>query len=248
MTYAELLNTTAVSKSRNMEEAYKIQILNTAQNMIWRRFDWRWTLDTLPSFYLIPRKQDYGAPIVAVPADWDGLRQARLCFWSPGSEPRKIPLSVQRDLESTGNMGVPNSISYQADTASFRVHPRPHDSCAAPRYFIDGTYKKTPTAVTLANYQTSSIPGPSQFTDKYADMWRQVINWAYYSYSQDPKAGGVQLMPSGIPNYYGALGEAMAAMQMAAGEEGLIQGEPFIHPAEALLITGGPNRAPYNPF
>jgi len=235
-TYAEVLNMTNVMKSRNIEEAYKVHILNAAQNQVWRKFDWRWTLATLDPFWLVPRKQDYGAPIVAVPSDWDGLRQARMCWFSPGSEPQKAPLSVQKDLESTGVLGLPSAISYQADISAFRLHPRPADYCVSPRYFVDGTYKKIPTEVTLASYQTTAIPGPV----KYLDMWRQAINWAYYSFSQDPKAGGVQLMPSGVPNYYGAMGEMMAALHQAAAEEGAAQGDPYIHPSESLLPTAGP--------
>jgi hypothetical protein len=233
-TFAEVFNMTNVTKSRNIEEAYKAPILNTAQNMIWRQFDWTWTLKKLNPFWLIPRIQDYGAPFVAVPTDFDGLRECRVAYISPGSDSLMRPLTIRKTIDLTGSLGVPSAITYQADQTAFRVYPRPDDSVSSPRYMINGTYKKTPTQLTVNNYQTTSIPSE----DKFLEMWRKVINWAYLDFSADPRAGGIQIMPSGVPNYYGAYGEAFAAMHQAAAEEGLKLGDPMIAPSEPLLISG----------
>lgn len=232
-TFAEVLNMTNVTKSRNIEEAHKVHIINTAQNMIWRAYDWSWTLERLNPFWLVPRLQEYGAPIVAIPSDFDGLREAYLTFVSPGAEPIRRVLRIAKNVDLTGVLGTPSAICYQKDQAAFRVQPRAGDSLCAPRYMVEGTYKKKPTQLTVATYQTSTLPSD----DKFLDMWRKSMNWAYLDFSQDQRAGGVQMMPSGIPNYYGAYGEAFAALRMAAAEEGLTEGDPMIRPEQSLLIN-----------
>lgn len=232
-TFAEVLNMTNVTKSRNIEEAHKVHIINTAQNMIWRGYDWSWTLDKLDPFWLVPRLQEYGAPIVAIPSDFDGLREAYLTFISPGAEPIRRVLRIAKNLDLTGVLGTPSAICWQKDRAAFRLHTRPGDSMCAPRYMVEGTYKKKPTQITVSTYQTSSLPSD----DKFLDMWRKTINWAYLDFSQDQRAGGIQMMPSGIPNYYGAFGEAFAAIRQSASEEGLTEGDPMIRPEQALLIN-----------
>jgi len=233
-TFAEVFNMCNVGKSRNIEEAFKAVICNTALNMIWRAYDWEWTIEKLPPFWLIPRIQDYGAPFVAVPSDFDGLRECRILYICPGSEPAKMPLRIQKNIDLTGTLGIPTAISWQAADNSFRMQPRPGDSVSSPRYMVSGTYKKTPTQMTVSNYQTTEIYSES----KFLDMWRKTVNWAYLDFSQDPRAGGVQMMSSGIPNYYGAYGEAFAAITQAASEMGLKEGDPMIAPEQPLLIQG----------
>ena len=233
-TFAEILNMTNVTKSRNIEEAHKVHILNTAQNMVWRGYDWSWTLSKLPPFWLVPHMQDYGPPVVAVPSNFDGLREAYLTQIPLGGEPLRRPMRIAKNLDLTGYPGIPTAISWQKDISSFRVHTRPGDAICAPLYMVEGTYKKKPTQLTVATYQTTSVPSD----DKFLDMWRKSVNWAYLDFSQDPRAGGVQMLPSGIPNYNGAFGEAFAAIRMAASEEGLTEGDPMIRPEQPLIITG----------
>lgn len=235
-TFAEVLNMTNVTKSRNIEEASKVHIVNTAQNMIWRAYDWSWTLDKLDPFWLIPRIQEYGAPIVAIPDDFDGLREAYLTFISPGAEPRRVPMRLAKNVDLTGSLGIPDAICWQHDRSCFRLHCRPGDSICAPRYMVEGTYKKLPTELTVATYQTTSLPGGNH-APKFLDMWRKAINWAYLDFSQDQRAGGSQMMPSGQFNYYGAYGEAFSEIHRAAAEMGLAEGDPMMRPERGLLIT-----------
>ena len=232
-TYADGLNFVRPQIPAVAEDTKAATICNIATNLIWNAFDWRETIANLPPFWLSPWVQDYGAPLIAVPADFLGLRTAVLTDLS-NVPPAKYPLRVQRYLEPTHLKTLPHAISYQPEVKSFRVFPRVPNSLGSARFKIDGTYKKRPTLVTSANYTATTLP----FDDLYVQVWIEVLRWAGYTATGSEKAGQAVKNPGGGTSYSGALATAMAAINAMASNEGFNLGDTTVAPSEALSVGG----------
>lgn len=240
-TYAQIYDIASVGTARTIEETRKVYILNAAQNLIWRMYDWRWTIAKLAPFWLIPYEQEYGSPIVAIPADLERLQQANLVKILPsGPIPVRNQLKVTKELPINDLMGIPTQISLVHSTRSVRLWPRAGGGMGAPNYYVESTYKTLPTAVT-STYQTTTLPSQ----DHQVQMWVDAVRAMYYKVIGDPKAGEIRYS-NGQMVYTGALATAMASIKEEAMNEGLDMGDPNIAPSESLLIGAGSNT--YGPF
>lgn len=244
-TYAQIYDIASVGTARTIEETRKIYILNAAQNLIWRSFDWDWTISNLTPFWLIPYEQEYGPPIIAIPSDCERLQQANVVKLLPtGPIPVRNPLKVTRELPINDLLGVPTQISlvHTATSASKKVRlwPRAGGGMGACNYYVESSYKTSPTQVD-SSYQTTNIPSK----DHQAQMWIDTVRAMYFKIIGDPKAGEVKYA-NGQAVYTGLLAQAMASVKEEAMNEGLDMGDPNIAPSESLIIGAGSNT--YGPF
>lgn len=207
-------------------------IANSAIYEIWKKYDWRESLQTLPPFYLIPGAQDHGAPFVAVPADFLGLRQAYLTQLQ-SSPIYRMQLGTLKDLALTPIAGIPSDIGYQPTTQSFRVFPQVPQNIGAPNWIIEGTYKKRPTKLTATTISSTLLP----FDDMYLNNMVEVFKWAGWQLSGDPRAGGIQKQKNGSVVYTGQYAIAMEAIDAMAANESLELGDIQISPQEQLAPT-----------
>lgn len=236
--YSDVLNIVSPTVSRNVEDATAAYACNIVTNEIWKRYDWRVSLGTLPPFYLTPYKQDYGAPAVAVPTDFMGLRQ--VFFMNYASTPASYyPLTVVKDLELTSRYALPRNISYQPDTQSFRVHPRTPAGIGAPYYLIGGTYKKLPTKVTPTTLSSLALP----FDDIYLNVWVEGLKWVFWTINGDPRSGAVSAQGGSVAMQGQRAVFEQAIIEMATNE-GLEAGDIAIAPSEGL----GFNNLGYYPY
>lgn len=231
-TFTDLTNAGQRVLPRSVESDAAAFICNIAMNEIWQKYDWRESLVTLPPFYLIPNEQDHGAPAVAVPADFLGLRQAYLVHLLATPVYRQ-PMTPLKDLGLTTSYGLPGQIGYQADKAAFRVFPRVPMNIGAPDWCIQGVYKNRPTKLTAANMSSTLLP----FDDLYFSNMLAVYKWAGYVMAGDQRAGGIQTNKQGNSVYTGAYAEAHDAIDRMAMTEGVELGDVNIAPSEALAIT-----------
>ncbi len=228
-TYADALNFLQPQIPAVTQDQKAAAICNIATNLIWNAFDWRETIEVLPPFWLSPWVQDYGAPVVAVPSDFLGLREAQLTDIS-SIPPRHYPMRVLKFLEPTHRLQLPESISYEPSVASFRVFPRVPDGLGASRWKIDGVYKKRPTLVTATNYTATALP----FDDLYFQVWLEVLRWAGFSATGDQRAGAAMQLPNGSVQYSGQLATAMSFIHAMAANEGFNLGDTTVAPSEGL--------------
>jgi hypothetical protein len=108
-TYGDALLTACKGISRQIQDDYGQVIVNIALYDIWMKYDWRESTAVLPPFYLIPNEQDHGAPAVAVPGDFFGLRWANIRR-SSTIPPMRQPLQIIRDLVLTHIRYIPHAI------------------------------------------------------------------------------------------------------------------------------------------
>ena len=144
----DLITYVSQSNPRLQADAAGALLCDMLQSYIWSKADWRFSLKTLPPFYLVGGQQDYVAPSVTIPDDFLGLRSALLVY--NGTEPATTypPLKVLRYLQKTYAMSRPTSLCYQADIGGFRIYPRCPNGIGVMDYQIEGTYKKKPVKIT----------------------------------------------------------------------------------------------------
>jgi hypothetical protein len=221
VTFAEAFQNSNINTARVIEADKICAILNLAQEVIWRMYPWRWTIAELEPFWLIPYEQDYGSPIVAVPANFYEIQAASIVRINNLLSSR-FPLRVQRGLEKTSLVSRPDTICYVPEKSCFRVHPRPSEAYCCPDYLIEGFYKKTPVIITPENYQTTNLPSP----EAMRHIWHDAITWAYLTISKDFQ---------NAERAYQALQRTLAE---TAASETTALGNPHIHPSEPI-VSGG---------
>jgi hypothetical protein len=212
------------------EDDYAAEACNMAVRKIWTAYDWRETMAKLPSFNPIPGEQDHGAPAVAVPADFMGIREAYLMQLTDPT-PRVIRLNYLRDLAVTTVKGVTTNIGFHEASNSFRLFPRVPDNIGSPDWVITGTYKKLPEKLTPSSFSATNIP----WDDLHYQRFCEVLRWAAWSLVGDQRAGEVQHSKGGGVGYSGARAKAEVAILEMAENEGLEMGDPFISPQSGLV-------------
>ena len=217
MTYAEAYQAASIATARQIESLQVCNLLNLAQELIWREYPWRWTLGELDPFWLTALETDYGSPMVVIPTDFLELHSANVVRLNNTLATRG-PLTCMKGIQKQTITGMPNTICYVPEKTCFRIFPRPASGINAPDYLIEGVYKKTPTLLTPDNYQTTDLP--SQGFQR--QMWLMAITWAYYETIKDQKA----------PQYHD---RARQAINETARAEATSLGEPRVHPTEGLV-------------
>jgi len=219
LTYGDLITTISKKISRTTEEDFAALICNMTIQEIWKRFDWRESIEILPSFWLAPRTQDYGAPMNIVPADFEGLRIVELVQFT-GFPARIIPLDVTKNLDRTNVMGFTVAMSYNHENSSFRVWPNVPENWGCPDYMVTGTYKKLPPTVLSSNFQGTTLP----FDDKYFYPLVETALWKGYKLNGSPMEEKAQL-------------SSLAAIDEMARDQGLNDGDGQITPSSSLALT-----------
>ncbi len=222
---------------RRLEDLYGAYIANLAINEIWKKYDWKESIEALPPFYLIPQEQDYGKPAVVIPADLQGLRQVYLVQTAGGGPNPRTELKVRRDLRATQEERLPELIGHELGKQRLRVYPRVPAGIGSTDWIIDGTYKKNATKITPSTILSTLIP----WEDRYLNVFIAAVKWAAFESGGDPRAG--QVIERGRNfQYTGQLAAMHAAIDEMASEEGLHQGDPSIAPTEPLVGYGyGPS-------
>lgn len=218
-TFENAVNLVTRQFPRIVESDAAADICNMAMYEIWKKYDWRESLVTLPPFYLIPNTQDHGRPAVAVPVDFMGIRQAYLVRLN-ANPPYRERLQPIKDLELTPVRGLPSAIGYQPDTSCFRVFPRVPDNIGAPEWCVQGTYKRRPTKVTSTTLTSTLLP----YDDIYLYTVVEVIKWAGWQTAGDPRAEKQYML-------------AHQMIDQMASNEGLELGDVVLAPREALATT-----------
>lgn len=235
-TWNDVLSIVGRKLSRNFQDDIGVHVANMTQNWVWDKYDWRESLRTLPPFYLVPNEQDYGAPTVAIPLDFYGLRWANLVR-TDNTPPYRQPLNIIKDLQTTHIRYLPHGICYVSDKQAFRLFPRIPDNIGSPTYLVEGQYKRRPALVSAANLTTTTLP----FDDIYFQMWVEVTKWCAMQMESDPRAGNIEYANGQVAAASGQAAIAMQMVEWVAGREGLELGDPTIAPAEPL-VTQGPYR------
>ena len=231
--WADIYRQAAVGTARAIEESRQTNILNRAQNLVWRSYDWRFTIAKLAPFWCEPYIQEYGSPIVTVPTDMERLSKM---YVSRITSPKPVvdPLRVVYETNFTDTLGIPAEISFMRESRTIRLWPTPSGGICAPNFMIFGNYKTLPTRILTTTYDSVAPPTG----ENNIEMWLAAVKWAYAEEVGDKDAGEVQVVGRSRV-YTGKLAKAMAMIQEIATNEGLNQGNHEISPSESMVLPIG---------
>ncbi len=242
ITFTKLWGAPARQMSRLREPEYVAEMSTRLINRVWK-YDWRETLNSIPPFYLLGDKQDYGKPIYAVPTDFLGLRKGTLTRLSDTTSDTTSPapfvfppMRVVARQPASRQYGIPNTLSFEPSIGAFRVFPILAPSAPTNEYFVSGVYKKLPQSnlydsttivgapilaseITGANYTNTLLP----LDDRHYDLMCEVaLNLARKMDAAPPDAYKIDSYIDGLLND-------------AAREEGVEIGASPVAPQEALM-------------
>jgi len=140
-------------------------------------------------------------------------------------------MAIVKFLDDTGVLGIPRDICYDPKSCSFKIFPRVAYNVGSPSWLITGIYKTKPPRVTAANYNTTLLP----FDDMYFYNFLEVLRWAAWEMSGNPRAGEIATDKNGNYRASGQIAKAIGALSDMAANEGLELGDPAIAPSEALV-------------
>lgn len=197
--------------------------VNAAVNMIWRSFDWPDFITKLPPFWLAPGQQYYGSPYYAVPSNYRKLLKSWL--WLVDDGYKLAELKILQNRADTGVEDMPNAIEYSPKIKAFKVFPPPHTGIGYTEILVEGEYKRAPITITRDNISTEKF----FWNDEYLFTFSRVLEYFFAKFSGSPTAGQVQLS-GGTPMFSGLLGEAIAAIDSMASDEGISRGDDTLVP------------------
>jgi len=159
-TYAELTQIANIGTARIIEDSRGIYLLNVMQNIIWKRFDWRFTQANLAPFWLIPYEQDYGRPIVVVPDNMEKIMRAQIVGWNTTGVPVINKVDPRRELDPTNLIGLPQQISFNSSSRALRMWPRPGGSHCAPDFMVTANNNNNQSFQSTGNGAPGGAPLP----------------------------------------------------------------------------------------
>jgi hypothetical protein len=207
-------------------------LIDQVQNIIWRKFFWRWSVKSFTPFSLSDGQQDY---INVMPVDFFRFRQFRIVRTD-------ITPVEHRELDQKAYLGV--ELSRQGgidDIRTFSIQPELTGGIRlekAPTITGDvtmelqGEYQYVPLTITQAQLKTPFIQ-----PDIYFDVITEGLQWRIYKFTDDPRAGSVAVNREGAAQYSGQLGEFMNALNAMAQAEGVDQGQAAMFPADPIGWT-----------
>lgn len=204
-----------------------------AMSYLWNAYDWRQSLEDLQPFYLIPGERDYynfGAETNVVPADFGGLKHAWIEHATlDGNGSVREEMTVKKDIpfhEWGGTIWPAEVISYQPSIPGFRLSSFTPTSIGSPYWWIGGIYKTRPTKVTGALATSTTIP----WDDVFFPMYVEALRWKLWQLNGDPRAGTVQVYPTGSRVFSGQAGIVHDLIQQAVQAESNDLGPEQIYP------------------
>ena len=219
-TYGDVIIDIQKCISRSLEEDMAANILNKSVAEIWKKYDWRESLEDLPSFWLAPNTQDYGSPLVVIPSDFAGLRRGYVVNLN-GTPAQEYELTILKWLPETTVKGFPQNIGYIPEKDAFRLNPLPTDSLCVPNFIVRGTYKKVPPRITPSNYIDSALPWPDQYFNNICEFVKYEAFKQVRDFSNAEKQQGF----------------AFEAIRSMADDVGLNDNDSFISPSSPLAIN-----------
>ena len=118
-------------------------------SIIWKTFQWRWTLNAITPITLINGQQDYPN----VPVDfwrWVNPRLVRTDITPNVNQPIKMAKHLEVEVQRQGSVQTIQSVSYEPTVNSFRLEITPQIS-GTITMVLAGDYQQLPQRLTSVN-------------------------------------------------------------------------------------------------
>lgn len=196
-------------------EAARPGILDDAAKFFWMAAPWRWTLGYLSALTVTASTSDY---TLTDPADFLYIQPNSVYLSEGGSDVGRY-LEVVSQIHSTVKVigGQPSQISHPA-TDTYRIFPKPGTSVTSGTQII-GMYKKQCPVV---NESTQYTAGRQVFDDEWFWVYRSIVLYFAYLYTDDQRAGGAQVDSKGNATFSGQRGIVEANIAIMKMREPLL--------------------------
>ena len=204
-------------------------VCDMINSMMWIYYPWSWTVASLNPISLVDGVQDY-SPTNTNISRFLKVRLVRTDV-TP-NEARELAMLADLGVELTRKGGIDSNTAfgYFAGTNILRLMLAASVG-TGQTIQIQGEYVMNPTRITDATMNT-----PFTFPDQYFNTFIEGIKWKIYQLTDDPRAGGIQMVKNGRFEqiFTGQYGLFMSQLNYAARTEDLSRGDQFQFPETGL--------------
>ena len=217
-------------------DAVQSDVCDLINSLIWTAFYWRWSVKAITPFTLVDSQQDY--PNV-LPTDFGRIKALRIARTDISPiEYRELNIRnfLAVDVTPRGTLNSIRAASIEPSlTAGIRLEMAP--SIASPTVLkIYGEYQFASTRITQANMNTPLVQ-----PDDYFDTFLEGVKWKIYQFSDDPRAGTLQVTRNGERTATGQLGIWLNSLNDMQRAEDFGDGQESLHPEDPLGFTRAGN-------
>jgi hypothetical protein len=220
-------------RQMSIPQEQTVMLLDQTYSAFWTaKPDWYWSMATLTAIALVNGQQDYTVTNTDV-LRYSGSYRITQTDSTPD---RSIPLDVVEHLEpdlTSASADSIRAICYVPSISKLRLD-KAVSVTGTNAYQIDGSYQKIPTKIKFGNLATAFA-----FPDHYFECFCEGYLYKLYKYTNDQRAGTLQVSKSGDRQYTGQLGLFMAKMQEVMESEDFGNGQAYRFPAEPLVVGRG---------
>lgn len=180
-------------------EAARPGILDDSAKFFWMAAPWRWSVGYLLALTVTASTSDY---TLTDPADFLYIQPGSVYLSEGGSDVGRY-IEVVSQIHSTVKVigGQPSLISHPAAN-TYRIFPKPGTTVTSGTQII-GMYKKTCPVVSESSQYTV---GTQVFDDEWFWVYRSIVLYFAYLYTDDQRAGGAQVDARGNATFSGQRG------------------------------------------
>lgn len=211
-------------------------LCDMVNSLIWNYYPWRWSIGNL-TISLTDGTQDY----TSVPADYFRLIRARIARTDTSPNQYNeviIRRSLAKELVVQGGMYSIEAVSFEPQLNSgaggFRLS-NAMSIASGSTYELQGEYQVKPTKIGSGQMATAFA-----FPDQYFPVFVYGIMWKLFVFSNDQRAGTVQMMRDGSRQYSGMIGMFYNTLQDMVGAEEFGAGDAYF-PSDSLGAVITPN-------
>lgn len=206
-------------------QGVEANICDMVNSMMWIFYPWSWTIASLTPISLVDGIQDYN-PINTNISRFLKVRLVRTDI-TP-NEARELAMLADLGVELTrkGGIDTNTAFGYFASTNVLRLMLAASVG-SGQTIQIQGEYVQNPTRITDA-----TMNNVFAFPDQYFNTFVEGLKWKIYQLTDDPRAGGIQMVKNGRYEqiFTGQYGLFMSQLNYAARTEDLSRGDQFQFP------------------
>lgn len=187
-----------------LDQQVPVDALNCASSMFWQFANWEWTVGSLA--VVVTAAADKSYPIT-IPADYLHPIDATIAYDTGTSSTLVCEAFLHPDYTRVGSPSMFSIINNGDGTGQLILSPIPANNLTNARIYV--RYKKVTPRITSANQHQ---PGTLVFPDEYESVFREALLHYAFRFSEDSRAGTVQIATNGTAQYSGQFAVARAAM------------------------------------
>jgi len=202
------------------------KLCDITNSVIWRAFFWRWSISDFTAVTCVNGQQDYPN---AIPTDFYRFHVLLLARTDiTPNEFRELDEKeyIGKEQSRLGGLNDIKIFSLLPEVAGIRLE-LPTNIQTPVTMQIQGEYQKQPTKITDASWETAF-----SFPDQYFGVYNEGLLYYCYKFSDDPRAGNIEVSSTGLKQYTGQLGAFMGALGEMMQKEDLSGGQTSRFPQD----------------